>query len=131
MLPETLVFPDLLPLELAPPFGVEGAPEAKWDADPPPEAGEDDGFPALAPAAAFDEDAILDPAPLAAPPAAAPAPAIPAAATPAAPPTARPPTASAPAPRAGPPDTRAAARLGANSDNMARMIAAVRIVMAS
>ena len=131
MLPEALMFPDLLAPETTPPFGVEGAPEAEWDADPPPEAGPDGGFPALAPAAAFDEDAILDPAPLAAPPAAAPAPAIPAAATLAAPPTARPPTASAPAPRAGPPETSAAARLGANSDNRARMIAAVRIVMAS
>ena len=110
--------PDLLALGLDPPEPPE---------DPPLEDGPDGGFPALAPAAALDDDAIL----LALPEAAEPARAIPAAATPAAPPTAKPPTASAPAPSAGPPETSAAARLGANSDNMARMIAAVRIVMAS
>jgi hypothetical protein len=114
------------PPSTAPPFldPLPAEPAAELGFSP---EGPDGGFPALAPAAALDDDAILE----AVPAAAAPAPAIPAAATPAAPPTAKPPTASAPAPRAGPPETRAAARLGANSDNIARMIAAVRIVIAS
>jgi hypothetical protein len=113
-LDEALPFLDPLPADPAAElgFGLEGP---------------DGGLPTLAPAAALDDDAIL----LAPPAAAAPAPAILAAATPAAPPTAKPPTASAPAPRAGPPETRAAAKFGANSDSMARMIAAVSIVIAS
>lgn len=128
MLPEALTFPDLLPPVPAPPAGAEAPLVPEPDVPP---VGLEGGFPALAPAAAFDDDAIFDAAPLAPPAAAAPAPAIPAAAAPAAPPTAKPPTARAPAPSAGPPDTKAAARLGANKDSIARMIAAVRIVMAS
>ena len=97
--------------------GVEGGGDIGGVGDRPPPA----------PAAARAGPDIL-----AAPPATAvPAPAIPAPAKAALPPTAIPAVMAAPAPRAGPPVTRAEARLGMNIASMARRIEATRMLNAS